>query len=76
MNGIDTDEGNLKVAYDEAEVLQHYPVLQRKLLCTAVTRARKVVVLVGSPKAVAIALQNRRAAKRYTDLSRHLSPMR
>ena len=56
-------------------VLQHYPVLQRKLLCTAVTRARKVVVLVGSPKPVAIAVPNRGAAIRYTAISRHLSPM-
>ena len=27
VNGLYMDEGNLKVAYDEAEVLQHYPVL-------------------------------------------------
>ena len=34
--------------------IQHYPMLQRNLLYTAVTRGRQLVVLVAQPKAVAI----------------------
>ena len=36
---------------------QHYPMLQRNLLYTGVTRGRKLVVLVAQPKAVAIAVK-------------------
>ncbi len=38
-------------------VTQHYMMLQRNLLYTAVTRAKKLVVLVGTRKAIAIAVQ-------------------
>jgi len=38
--------------------MQHYPLLERKLIYTAVTRARRLVVLVGSMKALAIAVRN------------------
>jgi exodeoxyribonuclease V alpha subunit len=37
---------------------QHYAMLQRNLLYTGVTRGKKLVVLVGQPKAVAIAVKN------------------
>jgi exodeoxyribonuclease V alpha subunit len=37
---------------------QHYPMLQRNLLYTGVTRGKKLVVLVGQKKAVAIAIRN------------------
>jgi exodeoxyribonuclease V alpha subunit len=46
--------------------------LQRNLLYTAVTRARKLVVLVGSPRAVAIAVNNNRIADRYSALAERL----
>ena len=36
---------------------QHYPMLQRNLLYTGVTRGRQLVVLVAQPKAVAIAVK-------------------
>ncbi len=39
-------------------VTQHYMMLQRNLLYTAVTRAKKLVVLVGTRKAIAIAVRN------------------
>ncbi len=39
-------------------VMAHYPLLERKLIYTAVTRARRLVVLVGSVKALAIAVRN------------------
>ena len=38
--------------------MQHYPLLERKLIYTAVTRARKLVVLVGSMRALAVAVRN------------------
>jgi len=51
---------------------QHYMMLQRNLLYTAVTRARKLVVLVGTPRAVAIAVNNNRIADRYSALAERL----
>jgi exodeoxyribonuclease V alpha subunit len=50
----------------------HYIMLARNLLYTAVTRAKKLVVLVGSKKAIWIALNNNRASRRYTLLSERL----
>jgi exodeoxyribonuclease V alpha subunit len=51
---------------------QHYTLLQRNLLYTAVTRARQLAVLLGDRRAVAIAVKNNRVAERYTALSRRL----
>jgi exodeoxyribonuclease V alpha subunit len=47
---------------------QHYMMLQRNLLYTAITRAKKVVVLVGSRKAVAMAVGNNKVESRYSGL--------
>ncbi|MDA1129770.1 MAG: AAA family ATPase, partial [Chloroflexi bacterium] len=55
-------------------VTQHYPLLQRNLLYTAVTRARKLAVIVGSQKAVAIAVKSQDAGERHTALARRLKP--
>jgi exodeoxyribonuclease V alpha subunit len=46
----------------------HYMMLQRNLLYTAVSRARRLVVLVGQPKAIAMAVRNDKVAARYTGL--------
>lgn len=51
---------------------QHFMMLQRNLLYTAVTRARKLVVIVGSKKALAIALKNDRTQFRYSLLKERL----
>ncbi len=51
---------------------QHYPLLQRNLLYTALTRGRERVVLVGSRKALAIAVHNQRPAQRRTGLRHRL----
>ena len=51
---------------------QHYLMLQRNLLYTAVTRARKLVVLVGTLKALAIAVRNIDASGRVTLLRQRL----
>jgi exodeoxyribonuclease V alpha subunit len=45
---------------------QHYLMLQRNLLYTAITRGRKLVVIVGSKKALAIAVKNDKTQKRFT----------
>ncbi len=55
---------------------QHYVMLQRNLLYTAVTRARDLVILVGTPKAVEIAVNNRDASRRYTRLRHRLDGTR
>jgi exodeoxyribonuclease V alpha subunit len=52
---------------------QHYVLLQRNLIYTAVTRGKKLVVLVGTKKALAIAVKNNRTQKRYTGLRRRLA---
>ncbi|MDX1686942.1 MAG: ATP-dependent RecD-like DNA helicase [Candidatus Promineifilaceae bacterium] len=49
-------------------VTQHYMMLQRNLLYTAVTRARRLVVLVGTRRAIAIAIRNDKVARRHTAL--------
>jgi len=48
---------------------QHYLLLQRNLLYTAVTRARKLVVLVGTRKAIWIAVKNDKVSERHSGLS-------
>ncbi len=52
---------------------QHYIMLQRNLLYTAITRAKKLVVLVGSKRAVAMAIRNSRVQHRYTALAARLT---
>jgi exodeoxyribonuclease V alpha subunit len=51
---------------------QHYLMLQRNLLYTGITRARKLVVLVGTRQAIAMAVRNDRIAERNTRLAKRL----
>ena len=51
---------------------QHYVLLQRNLLYTAVTRGRDLVIIVGTPKALAMAVKNNHTQRRYTWLARRL----
>jgi exodeoxyribonuclease V alpha subunit len=51
---------------------QHYMMLQRNLLYTGITRGRRLVVLVGTPKAVAIAVKRADAIRRYSALRQRL----
>jgi exodeoxyribonuclease V alpha subunit len=53
-------------------VIQHYIMLQRNLMYTGITRARELVILVGSKKAVNIAIKNSNINKRYTYLRKRL----
>ncbi len=50
----------------------HYMMLQRNLLYTAVTRARRLVVLVGQPKAIGLAVRNNIVTARFTGLRERL----
>jgi len=52
---------------------QHYMLLQRNLIYTAVTRGRNLVVIVGTKKALAIGVKNNKTEKRYTYLRYRLS---
>ena len=51
---------------------QHYILLQRNLIYTAVTRARRLAVIVGTRKALAIGVKNMRTDRRYTLLRERL----
>ena len=48
---------------------QHYIMLQRNLIYTALTRAKQLCVFVGSVQALEIAVKNNEALKRYSQLS-------
>ncbi len=50
----------------------HYLMLHRSILYTAVTRGKDLVVLVGSKKALAMAIRNVRVEKRFTGLKERL----
>ncbi len=51
---------------------QHYMMLQRNLIYTAITRARKLCVLVGTRKAIGIAVRNASVAERWSGLAGRL----
>ena len=53
---------------------QHYAMLQRNLLYTGVTRGKRLVVLVGQKKAVAIAVPNASGRRRWSKLAEWLRP--
>jgi len=52
---------------------QHYPMLQRNLLYTGVTRGKRLVVLVGQRKAIAIAVRRVSGRRRWSKLNEWLS---
>jgi len=53
---------------------QHYMMLQRNLFYTAVTRARKLMIIIGMKKAIVIAVKNDNVGKRYTSLLKDMIP--
>ena len=55
---------------------QHYALLERNLLYTAVTRGKKLVVVVGQSKALRIAVDNVRASQRMTRLRDRIQRLR
>jgi exodeoxyribonuclease V alpha subunit len=53
-------------------VTQHYMMLQRNLLYTAITRGKRLVVLLGSRRAVAMAVRNDATKTRFTWLAHRI----
>ena len=53
-------------------LMSHYVMLQRNLVYTGVTRAKKVLVLVGTKKALALAVRNTAVRKRNTLLAQRI----
>jgi exodeoxyribonuclease V alpha subunit len=49
--------------------MQHYTMLERNLIYTAVTRGKKLVVVIGEPKALALAVHNHKSQQRLTKLA-------
>ena len=53
--------------------MQHYILLQRNLIYTAVTRAKKLCILIGQPKAIAMGIKNNKGVERITFLKEFLT---
>jgi exodeoxyribonuclease V alpha subunit len=51
---------------------EHFMMLRRNLLYTGITRGQRLVVLVGSQKALAMAVRNNEEAKRFSGLAERL----
>ncbi len=56
-------------------LMTHYVMLQRNLIYTGITRAKKICVLVGQTKALACAIHNMKVLKRNTRLKERLAPV-
>jgi exodeoxyribonuclease V alpha subunit len=54
-------------------LMQHYTMLQRNLLYTGVTRGKKLVILVGQKKAIAMAVRNVSGRRRWSKLNEWLA---
>jgi exodeoxyribonuclease V alpha subunit len=52
---------------------QHFILLQRNLLYTGITRGKRLVVVIGDPKALGMAVNNRDSQRRWTGLRERLS---
>jgi len=65
---VHKSQGNEYPAVVLPLLTQHYMLLQRNLLYTALTRGRKLVVMVGSRRALRIAIRNTQTRQRFTRL--------
>ncbi len=52
--------------------MQHFMLLERNLIYTGLTRAKKLVVIIGQVKALAMAIKNKKSSKRLTNLAYRL----
>lgn len=52
--------------------VQHFLILSRNLLYTALTRAKKTVVMIGMARAIGMAMHNLEASRRFTSLAKEL----
>jgi exodeoxyribonuclease V alpha subunit len=53
-------------------MIQHYILLQRNLVYTGITRGKKLVIMIGTKKALAISINNNKPLHRYTRLKERL----
>lgn len=53
--------------------MQHFTLLQRNLIYTAITRAKKLCIFIGQPKAIAMGIKNNKSIKRLTFLQQFLT---
>jgi exodeoxyribonuclease V alpha subunit len=53
-------------------LMEHFIMLQRNLLYTAITRGKKLVILVGQKRAVEISVTQKNEVKRYSSLKKRL----
>jgi exodeoxyribonuclease V alpha subunit len=70
---IHKSQGNEYPAVVVPIMIQHFILLQRNLIYTAITRAKRVVVLVGTKKALAIGIKNNKPQLRYSLLKERLA---
>lgn len=70
---VHKSQGNEYPAVILPVMIQHFILLQRNLIYTAVTRAKRVVVLVGTKKALAIGIKNNKPQLRYSFLKERLT---
>ena len=62
--------------YDAAIIpvfMQHFTLLQRNLIYTAITRAKKLCIFIGQPRAIAMAIKNNKSLQRVTFLKEFLT---
>ena len=55
-------------------LMTHFVMLQRNLIYTGITRAKKICVLIGTSKALAYAIKNMTVLKRNTKLKERINP--
>jgi exodeoxyribonuclease V alpha subunit len=53
-------------------LMQHYVMLKRNLIYTAVTRGKKLVIILGESKALTLALKEKMSTRRYSKLKEML----
>jgi exodeoxyribonuclease V alpha subunit len=70
---VHKSQGNEYPAVVLPIMIQHYILLQRNLIYTAITRAKRVVVLIGTKKALAIGIKNNKPQLRNSFLKERLT---
>jgi exodeoxyribonuclease V alpha subunit len=70
---VHKSQGNEYPAVILPVMTQHFILLQRNLIYTAVTRAKRLIVLVGTKKALAIGIKNDKTQQRYSALKERLT---
>jgi exodeoxyribonuclease V alpha subunit len=55
--------------------MQHYMLLQRNLIYTGITRAKRLLVIIGQRKALGLAVRNDQSHNRYSGLLSRLNPL-